>query len=324
MMRNNPTGFAIAIAWPETYCKQPGSWYDGITRVLGANRYNYYKAGHAALVLVDAENLKCHYFDFGRYHAPFQHGRVRNADTDFDLAMNTVPEIPSDRSALLNFQDILSELQNNPACHGDGTLYASYCQVDFKTAITRAQTMSEAGPIAYGPFRYGGSNCSRFVNTVILAGKPAPRYSIKLKYLVPLTPTPLNNVDSLDHKKILPKMDGLPVSCPARRLNRQQQLSTLPEPARHPSIPAYARWLSGEGAGSWFSISYEGDYIRAIRYSPKGEPECSALFSADNEQLRHDLHDYEITYPSNCREIVIAANGKKHYLRRSVPESVIY
>ncbi len=25
-----PTGFAIDIAWPETYCKQTGYWYDAL------------------------------------------------------------------------------------------------------------------------------------------------------------------------------------------------------------------------------------------------------------------------------------------------------
>ena len=74
---NHTTGFAIALAWPETYCKQAGSWYEFITAALGINRNNYYKAGHAALVLVDGINKTCHYFDFGRYHSPFQHGRVK-------------------------------------------------------------------------------------------------------------------------------------------------------------------------------------------------------------------------------------------------------
>ncbi len=73
------TGFAIAIAWPSTFCKQPGSWYDPLTLWLGVNYNHYYRVGHAAVVLIDPDKNKCHYFDFGRYHAPFQYGRVRNA-----------------------------------------------------------------------------------------------------------------------------------------------------------------------------------------------------------------------------------------------------
>ena len=71
LLENRKTGFAIAIAWPETYCKQSGGWYEPITQFLGINRNNYYRAGHAALVLIDIANTKCHYFDFGRYHLAF-------------------------------------------------------------------------------------------------------------------------------------------------------------------------------------------------------------------------------------------------------------
>jgi len=324
MKYNNPTGFAIAIAWPELYCKQSGGWYEPLTQLLGVNRNNYYKAGHAALVLIDISDKKCHYFDFGRYHSPFDHGRVRGAITDHDLEMKTIPVVSADGSKIDNFEDILNELQLNPACHGEGNIHASYCHIDFKAAFSKVIQMQDAHHWPYGPFRYKGSNCSRFVNTAILAGKPRFWQKIRLQWFVPLTPTPLNNVNSLNNKIILPKLLKTEPFVPLRKLDKEQIKSTLPQPERDPVIPENAQWLSGEGAGSWFSISYEGDYIKAVRYSPKGELECSALFYADNEQLRHDLHDYEITYPSNCREIVIAANGKKHYLRRSVAESVIY
>ena len=51
--RNKNSGLAIALAWPQTYCKQPGSWYDPVTEWLGINKNNYYRAGHAATVLID-------------------------------------------------------------------------------------------------------------------------------------------------------------------------------------------------------------------------------------------------------------------------------
>ena len=43
---------------------------------------NYYKVGHSAIVLINPNQLKCHYFDFGRYHAPKNYGRVRDEITD--------------------------------------------------------------------------------------------------------------------------------------------------------------------------------------------------------------------------------------------------
>jgi hypothetical protein len=32
------TGFAIALAWPATWCKQSGAWYDPLTSFLGFSK----------------------------------------------------------------------------------------------------------------------------------------------------------------------------------------------------------------------------------------------------------------------------------------------
>ncbi len=175
----NHTGFVIALAWPQTYCKEPGAWYDRFTRWLGINRNNYYMAGHAALVLIEGTGEKCHYFDFGRYHAPFQHGRVRSAVTDHDLELKTLPQISRDGKTIQNFRIILDELQQNPGYHGEGALYASYTNVDFQKAYGRALEMQQPGPIPYGPFLRKGSNCSRFVNSVNIAGDPGKCTMVK-------------------------------------------------------------------------------------------------------------------------------------------------
>ena len=194
--KNKRTGFAIALAWPETLCKQPGSWYDLPLKWLGLNKNHYYKIGHAAVVLIN-ENWKCHYFDFGRYHAPFQHGRVRDAETDHDLDIKTKAIIKDGR--IVNYSDILLERYSNPSCHGTGELHASYCKVNFNKAFTRAKQMQEQSPIQYGPFKINGTNCSRFVNTVILAGKPGFLHWLLLSYPKTFSPTPFGNVTALNN-----------------------------------------------------------------------------------------------------------------------------
>ena len=172
------------------------------------------------MVLVASKNRSCNYFDFGRYHAPFQYGRVRSFETDHDLNIKTTPVISSDGKLIENFEEILSELQNNPACHGEGELYASYSQINFQFALNKANKMQSLSPIPYGPFKYKGSNCSRFVNTVLLAGNPGFKHSIKLRYFVPLTPTPLNNVNALLHKTSLPKSKNEEPFSPVKLLDR--------------------------------------------------------------------------------------------------------
>ncbi len=300
------TGFVIALAWPETYCKQAGAWYDVITGWLNIHTNNYYKAGHAALVLIDKKDKKCHYFDFGRYHAPFQFGRVRSAETDHDLEMKTIPQISEDGTEITNFNDILYELQNNPACHGEGKLYASWCKVNFDAAFIKAVNMQEAGPIPYGPFRYKGSNCSRFVNKVILAGKPAWRHGLRLRYLVPLTPTPMNNVNSLQNKTGLPKLLNNIPFYPVFRHGKHFLLSTLPPPRREKPIPENAHWLAGEGAGSWFFVDVKGKTLEVTRYSPEGRIECTGIFENHNRRTVITSQDsFVLTYPANCREITL-------------------
>jgi hypothetical protein len=185
----------IALAWPETLCRQAGGWYDGLMRLTGFNRNYFYKAGHAALVLVEQSSGKCHYFDFGRYHSPYAHGRVRSADTDHDLEVKTLAIIEGNK--ILNFHDILQELQANVSCHGSGPLYGSYSRVNFRKAMEKALKMQESSPIIYGPFIKGGTNCSRFVSAVIRAGVPSLLRKTKILLNVPLTPTPLNNVKNL-------------------------------------------------------------------------------------------------------------------------------
>ena len=122
------TGFAIAIAWPETWCKQSGAWWDGLLNQLGISKNHYFKVGHAALVLVDSKTGNCFYFDFGRYHTPFKHGRVRSEKTDDGLKVITKAKISSDGKKIENFEEILTELQTNAECHGDGAIHASFCK----------------------------------------------------------------------------------------------------------------------------------------------------------------------------------------------------
>ncbi len=194
------TGFAISIAWPETLCKQSGAWYDSLMDVLGFSKNNYYKVGHSALVLVEIETGNCYYFDFGRYHAPFGYGRVRDVETDHDLQIQSKALVSKSKNELQNFKEILLELTENKACHGSGTLHASYTRVNFQKAFSFAKKMQDMSPLKYGPFIIQGTNCSRFVRTIVLSGDP-PLVD-KLQLFIPLTisPSPIGNVKSLRNK----------------------------------------------------------------------------------------------------------------------------
>ncbi len=310
------TGFAIAIAWPETWCKQSGAWYDGFISRLGISKHHYYKVGHAALVLIDDKTGRCRYFDFGRYHTPFQHGRVRSEKTDDGLEMKSRAKISADKKRILNYEEILSELQINAECHGEGAIHASYGRINFEKALAKAEDMQQQSPIKYGPFRYGGSNCSRFVNTAILAGNPSWAAVLKLNSAVPFTPMPLNNVNSFGNKAILPKLlpftfTPLPVS------DKSKLRGVLSEPARPATLPGNAQWLAGEGAGSWFSIGpANGEKFEITRFSPEGKVDCNGIFVQAESQLFNPEVPYQIDYLSHCRKVVLQQNQRKLVLIR--------
>ena len=307
------TGLAIAIAWPETFCKQPGSWYDPLALRLGLNMNHYYRVGHAAVVLIDRENNKAHYFDFGRYHTPFQHGRVRSKETDHELSMETIPLLSADNSNILNIREILIELQKNKAYHGEGTIFASYAPVNFQAAYDKETHMQQSSPIPYGPFRKQGSNCSRFVNTVIRAGKPHWKFGFRLKYGMWFTPTPVNNVNSLRQRIELPVQLNYTPFYPVRKLDYKSLKSTLKPPIRHHNIPENAQWLAGEGAGSWFSIELECPHLKVTRFSPDGIMECTGYYKNNYGQAVLPDNRYRITYPSNCQIISLTSN--RQYLQ---------
>lgn len=320
--RDSQTGFVIALAWPETCCKEAGSWYDPLMRRLGINRNNYYRAGHAALVLIDSAARRCHYFDFGRYHSPYKYGRARSAGTDHDLHMYTVPKISEDGRSILNFKEILTELQLNPSCHGEGTLYASYTGVNFNKAIKKANLFQEAGPIHYGPFIIGGSNCSRFVNSVIMAGKPSWFRRLRLRLKLSITPTPRGNVKALTDRTSLPSMRGGTPLFPVRPLGIENLQSTLSRPAKHHSIPDNAQWLSGEGAGSWFACSFSEAKLHVTRYSPDGTVECSGIYETTiNNATIDKFGNFRVDYPSNCLEVWLNYQGGRVRYRNIMSRS---
>ncbi len=306
-MTNNAkhSGFAIALAWPQTLCKQPGSWYDLPLHWLGISKNRFYTVGHAAVVLVDSKTRQCHYYDFGRYHAPFQYGRARSATTDNDLALLTRAELSADGLRITNMNSILAELQQNSSCHGDGTLNAAYCAINFEKASQKANVFQLASPLPYGPFVWNGTNCSRFVNSVILAGSPAIKYSFKLRYLVPFTPTPMNNVEALSYKT---SMNPLRDYCKEKSLPVNQLGQTLSAPHKHPEIPMGAQWLSGEGAGSWFHLQKADEQYIVSRYSPEGTLECKGLYMFVGQSGFDISQDYQVGHLSHCQRITLQQN----------------
>tara|TARA_B100000073_G_C23700901_1_gene560294 strand:+ start:495 stop:1223 length:729 start_codon:yes stop_codon:yes gene_type:complete len=185
--------FIIPLAWPETMVIPAGAWYDFLTRKIGFMEGGKYRAGHSATLMVNAKNGKVSYFDFGRYHTPLGFGRVRDEKTDCELKLDTIAKCKNGK--IQNIEAILLEIASNKSNHGDGSMYASVLSgVDFEKGYLYAKKMQKRGAIPYGPFIKNGTNCSRFVASMMQATNPSIIKKIRLKYPFCISPSPKRNV----------------------------------------------------------------------------------------------------------------------------------
>ncbi|MAR21978.1 MAG: hypothetical protein CMD25_08655 [Flavobacteriales bacterium] len=182
----------IMLAWPEGYVRAAGAWYDKFFSINGK-----YRVGHSAAVLINSKEGKAYYFDFGRYHTPQGYGRVRDEETDPDLALPGV-NIKSDK--IVNLNDILVFLSKLKSTHGEGRLYASVLSdVAFFDAYNYAKKLQNKGMVKYGPFVYGGTNCSRFTASLAISSLPPFFKKIRLRFPFCISPSPKRNVSILNN-----------------------------------------------------------------------------------------------------------------------------
>jgi len=187
-------GTIIAISWPYTLVVKEGKWYDTPMTYFGFIKDNYYKVGHAAMLLIDSETGHISYMDFGRYHTPMKMGRVRSEITDPDLIFST-KALFDDYGSITNMESILLEVDAMPTSHGDGkTLASVLTDIDYKKAYNKALAIQNKGAVDYGPFVLKGTNCSRFVAQV--SRTATNNWLIKALLAIPytVTPSPRSNI----------------------------------------------------------------------------------------------------------------------------------
>lgn len=190
---NHINGSFIALAWPKTQVVKEGKWYDFITEFLGFISCGKYAVGHAALALVNHETGKVSYHDFGRYHTPFQTGRVRGELTDPELRIHTKAQIQN--GEITNISPILNCIAQNPANHGDGIMYASVSNsIHIETSVAKVLEMHNLGVIGYSPLSVGSTNCSRFVSQIAKSTSIGTWQKLALQIPYTITPSPRSNI----------------------------------------------------------------------------------------------------------------------------------
>ena len=189
----------IPLAWPETKVVAEGKWYDVPMKWLGFLKDGYYKVGHAAFLTVSMNTGEVLYFDFGRYQTPKQHGRVRSVETDPELQIQT--SSLEKEGQIVNIERILQEVSGNKSTHGTGRIVASiYYDIDFIAVKSLIQKWQNQDFIPYGPFKIGGTNCSRFVASAFRAGNDYGFNRLKLYLPYTISSTPMSNVNLIGQK----------------------------------------------------------------------------------------------------------------------------
>jgi len=191
--KNHIKGSFIALAWPQTQVVKEGKWYDYVTEFMGFVKNGKYTVGHAALALVNHETGKVLYYDFGRYHTPFQTGRVRGEITDPELRIHTKAIIRN--GEITNISAVLDCIEQNPSNHGDGIMYASVSNsINFDNVEFEALKMQNLGIIEYSPLNNGSTNCSRFVSQVAKSANIYPLQKLALAIPYTFAPSPRSNI----------------------------------------------------------------------------------------------------------------------------------
>ena len=142
------TGKIIVLAYPDTFVKISDEWQCKLFPLVGLGTWDYMKAGHAAIILIENKTGKANYYDFGRYITPKGYGRVRSEITDAELKIPFKAKLIGNGS-LENLNEFLIWLDANPhKTHGEGRLLASVCEdINFAKAEKYIQELQQRGSI---------------------------------------------------------------------------------------------------------------------------------------------------------------------------------
>ncbi len=201
-------GIIVPLAWPETKAIKEGKWYDYPMEKLGFIKNGFWHLGHAAMLLIQKSTGAIYYSDFGRYHTPHKHGRVRIEDSDPDIKI-PITAIFNQDGTVANIEEILDYLYIHEANHGEGYVIAALQHIDnFTECHEKSLAMHEQDAIPYGPFAFPGTNCSRYVAQVSLRGNIGwwKKFLLRIPYTV--TPTPISNVRVINSYAHYYKYDG--------------------------------------------------------------------------------------------------------------------
>ena len=326
---------AIVIAFPDNWAKGE-KWRDRLLRALNITYTQYYKVGHAALLLINKQNGDIEYFDYGRYIAPKGSGRVRSKNTDPKLSIPIKARI-DERGDIANLFEIMSFLESiRDDTHGHGKTYFSVCKnIDFYTGKQYINRLIDGGSIKYVTYGKGGMNCSSFVSRTVIKASGDRKTRMRLRFPQTLAPTPLGNVvNASENGRIWEMSEGVftPLQMSRKKVLREMLQNILLSlwknrhlepginhfiPDNHHTkvtIPDKAQLLSCLGESAWMHI-YKNVHCGENEFVIESFTEHRKLnysIIAKTQRYPFDLtRPYRFDYECNRLVTTILQNGKK-------------
>ena len=327
--------YIITIAYPENYVVIPNKWYKKALSWLGISAHGMFKGGHAALALISKQG-EVFYADFGRYICPKGFGRVRTKKTDPELQFSLKAKWENEQ--LSNLEEILIFLGSNPdKTHGEGVMYASVCKsVNFQATLAAIEQIQNQKLIPYNPFGKKNTNCSRFVQDVLVEGVINKRLKKRIRHRKLISISPLGNVINADTESNIFKMENgiLQSKVTVKRLSvffslieKMEKPPKIKEHFDKPQIsnfiPANATWLGGTGSGAWFQLSMKDNYDFIIsRYERTGLHIFTGFFQPN--KLGFDVDKpFQFVHPSTAQQCKVFQSKKEYLFNRVNDQDLI-
>lgn len=311
-------GAIIVLAYPDLFVKATDGHYNRILKKIGIVNADLVRAGHAAALLVE-NNGNIHYTDFGRYITPGDHGRARAASTDPEVRIDVHTKF-STMGTISNLDQILEYIETIPdITHGSGRLYAGvFYDADIDTTLSYARELSLKGSLPYGPFVFSGSNCARYVWSLLWKGLGG---KVRARLLMRLWPSPMpldlvmctevyNRFEVRTGEPRPFSMNRWPIW---RRLFERPGSEHLLHIDKSELFDGSGTWLGGVGEGAWFDIEESlSEAIRITRRNERGKVIFSEWFSRPRGLNVH--RDYRFVHDSNAQYCHIEQDDKLYKL----------
>ena len=314
-------GMIIALAYPDSFVRTTEGRYNKVLERCGIVNHGLVRAGHSACLIVDRSSGLVRYADFGRYITPEFKGRARTLITDPDVRIEIKARFRS--GILVNLSEILSYLTERPELtHGEGQLYAGlFYNVDVGKAWRLARKLSLAGSIDYGPFTLRGTNCSRFVRTLINEASEIGIVHRLFRAIRMPIPMPLDIIMLAGKNNRWVYRNGQLENVSLNQLGIWRKLFEKPgsrdiiHVERKSLYSGEGTWLENCGAGSWFHIEkVNEDQVLISRKDERGRTIFTYWYHKPYE-LRVEA-SYSFDYDTHAQLAHIIQNGRRFQLQR--------